>query len=48
MPELKIKCQHPKSLKIFLKAALERELQSLSDGIERTKQKLQKFETKYQ
>ncbi|MGD1701533.1 hypothetical protein [Dapis sp. BLCC M229] len=48
MPELKIKCQHPESLKILLKAAVEKELQSLSDGIERTKQRLQKFETKYQ
>ncbi len=48
MPEIKIRCQHPESLKIFLKAAVEKELQSLSDGIERTKQRLHKFETKYQ
>ena len=48
MPELKIKCQHPESLKILLKTAVEKELQSLSDGIERTKQRLQEFETKYQ
>ncbi len=48
MSELKIKCQHPESLKILLKAAVEKELQSLSDGIQRTKQRLHKFETKYQ
>ena len=48
MPELKIKCQHPESLKILLKTAVEKELQSLSNGIERTKQRLQEFETKYQ
>ncbi|MGD1701538.1 hypothetical protein [Dapis sp. BLCC M229] len=48
MPELKIKCENLESLKILLKAAVEKELQSLSDGIERTKKRLQKFETKYQ
>lgn len=46
--ELRIKCQHPESIKRFFKDMLEKELNLLSNSIKRTENRLHEFETKYQ
>jgi len=48
MNELRIKCQHPESIKRFFKDMLEKELKLLSNSIQRTENRLHEFEAKYQ
>jgi hypothetical protein len=48
MAELKIICNYPDSLKQFIEVALERELRVLSEGINKTEERLYEFEAKYQ
>ena len=48
MNELRIKCQHPESIKRFFKDMLEKELKLLSNSIQRTENRLDEFEAKYQ
>jgi hypothetical protein len=48
MAELKIICKHPDSLKRLVESAVENELRLLSDGIQRTEERIQEFEAKYQ
>jgi len=48
MAELKISCEYPDSLKQFIEEALSRRIASLKDGIRRTEEHLQEFESKYQ
>ncbi len=47
MPELKIKCQHPESLKIFFQDMVEKELSLISSSIQSTEKRLLEFEAKY-
>ncbi len=48
MAELKIICEYPDSLKQFIEEALSKRIASLKDGIRRTEERLQEFESKYQ
>ena len=48
MPELKIKCQNPESLKNTIENMISDRLKSLIDGIAKTKKRLLEFEEKYQ
>lgn len=48
MNELRIKCQEPESIKRFFKDMLEKELKLLSNSIQRTENRLDEFEAKYQ
>ncbi len=48
MAELKIRSKDPESLRRIIKSALSERLQSVQVGIEKTKKRLLKFETKYQ
>ncbi|MFB2972109.1 hypothetical protein ACE1CD_24380 [Aerosakkonema sp. BLCC-F183] len=48
MAELKIICEYPDSLKQFIEEALSKRIASLKDGIQRTEERLQEFESKYQ
>lgn len=48
MAELKIICEYPDSLKQFIEEALSKRIASLSDGIQRTEERLREFEAKYQ
>ena len=47
MAELKLISKHPDSLKQIIQSALSERLHSIEIGIERTKERLQQFETKY-
>ncbi|NEP86348.1 MAG: hypothetical protein F6K18_05665 [Okeania sp. SIO2C2] len=47
MPELKIKCQNPESLKIFFQDMVKKELSLISSSIKRTEKRLLEFEAKY-
>ena len=47
MAELKIRSKDPDSLKRIIQSALSERLQSIKAGIQRTEQRLQEFETKY-
>lgn len=48
MPELKIKCQHPESLKNTIENMISDRVKSLKEGIAETKKRLLEFEEKYQ
>ncbi|NEP78398.1 MAG: hypothetical protein F6K39_09535 [Okeania sp. SIO3B3] len=48
MPELKIKCQHPESLKKIIESMIYDRVKSLKEGIDKTKKRLLEFEEKYQ
>ena len=48
MPELKIKCQHPESLKNTIENMISDRVKSLKSGIAKTKKRLLEFEEKYQ
>ncbi|MGB3513604.1 MAG: hypothetical protein WBA93_31240 [Microcoleaceae cyanobacterium] len=48
MPELKIKCQHPESLKKIIENIIYDRVKSLKEGIAQTKKRLLEFEEKYQ
>ncbi len=48
MAELKIICEYPDSVKQFIEEALSKRIASLSDGIQRTEERLREFEAKYQ
>lgn len=40
MPGIKIKCQHPESLKIFFEDMIEKELSLISSSIQRIEKRL--------
>ncbi|NEQ39043.1 MAG: hypothetical protein F6K40_23385 [Okeania sp. SIO3I5] len=48
MPELKIKCQHPESLKNTIENMIHDRVKFLKLGIAKTKKRLLEFEEKYQ
>ncbi|MGD1701543.1 hypothetical protein [Dapis sp. BLCC M229] len=48
MSELKIKCQHPESLKNTIENMISDRVKSLKSGIAKTKKRLLEFEEKYQ
>lgn len=48
MPEVKIRCESPESIKKILKNAIDQEIQVLLAGIDRTNSRLKYFESKYQ
>jgi len=48
MAELKLRSKDPDSLRRIIRSALSERLQSVVEGIKRTEERLQKFETKYQ
>ncbi|MFB2935679.1 hypothetical protein ACE1B6_10535 [Aerosakkonemataceae cyanobacterium BLCC-F154] len=48
MAELKIICEYPDSLKQFIEEALLQRIASLKDGIQRTEERINEFESKYQ
>jgi len=48
MAELKIICKQPDSLKRVIEEVLAERLRALEDGIRRTEERIQEFETKYQ
>jgi hypothetical protein len=48
MAEVKIKCEYPESIKKLFQNAIDKEWQSLLDGIARTEARLKEFEAKYQ
>ncbi|MFB2935677.1 hypothetical protein ACE1B6_10525 [Aerosakkonemataceae cyanobacterium BLCC-F154] len=48
MAELKIICEYPDSLKQFIEEALSKRIASLKDGIRRTEERINEFESKYQ
>ena len=48
MNEIRIKCHYPESIKRFFKDMLEKELNLLSNSIQRIENRLNEFEAKYQ
>ena len=48
MAEVKIKCEYPESIKKLLQNAIDKEWQTLLNGIARTEARLKEFEAKYQ
>ena len=48
MAELKISCEYPDSLKQLIEEAVSKRIASLKDGIRRTEERIQEFESKYQ
>jgi hypothetical protein len=48
MAELKIKCEQPEFIRHLFQDALRERIESLEKGIQRTQQRLQEFETKYE
>ncbi|MGK7892766.1 MAG: hypothetical protein AB4372_03730 [Xenococcus sp. (in: cyanobacteria)] len=48
MAELKLRSKDPDSLRRIIQSALSERLQSVIEGIKRTEERLQEFETKYQ
>jgi hypothetical protein len=48
MAELKLRSKYPDSLRQIIESALSERLHSIEVGINRTKERLQQFETKYQ
>jgi vacuolar-type H+-ATPase subunit H len=48
MTELKLISKHADSLKQIIQSALSERLHSIEEGIKRTKERLQQFESKYQ
>lgn len=48
MAELKLISKYPDSLRRIIQSALSERLHSIDDGIERTEERLQAFEKKYQ
>lgn len=48
MPEVKIRCESPESIKKILKNAIDQEIKVLLAGIDRTNSRLKYFESRYQ
>lgn len=48
MVELKLRSKYPDSLRQIIESALSERLHSIEAGINRTQERLQEFETKYQ
>ncbi|GAX35429.1 hypothetical protein [Nodularia sp. NIES-3585] len=48
MAELKLRSKDPDSLRRIIQSTLSERLQSVNAGIQRTEERLQEFETKYQ
>lgn len=48
MTDLKLRSQHPDTLRQLIESALSERLQSIEQGINKTKERLSAFETQYQ